>query len=186
MYDFVCRGFMSDLKKVIFDYIRKNPDILQKENSNELLFKKFYPNVTEPEDVKYKKKYISKVKNEFLKLTGNFSETVPDKLGEVTSEPVKVIPGEIDLQVIKNVVSDKIKEKLILSVSEQQQLLELLKNPEPEQHPIKQIPIATGNGEKERYNIRILISAMDKLKDFAKNNNSNASAVIEYLINTYL
>jgi len=177
---------MSDLKKVIFDYIRKNPDILQKENSNDLLFKKFYPNVTEPEDVKYKKKYISKIKNEFLKVEPvQLSETVPDKLGEVTSEPVKVIPVQIDIEVIKNVVSDKIKEKLILSVSEQQKLLELLKNPEPEQHQIE-IPVATGNGEKERYNIRILISVMNKLKKFAKKNNTNASAVIEYLINTYL
>jgi len=177
---------MSDLKKVIFDYIRKNPDILQKENSNDLLFKKFYPNVTEPEDVKYKKKYISKIKNEFLKVEPvQLSETVPDKLGEVTSEPVKVIPVQIDIEVIKNVVSDKIKEKLILSVSEQQKLLELLKNMEPEQHQIE-IPVATGNGEKERYNIRILISVMNKLKKFAKKNNTNASAVIEYLINTYL
>lgn len=177
---------MSDLKKTIFDFLDDNQDVLKKENCNEILFKKFYPNAKEFEK-EQKKKYISKVKNEYIK---KFSddlkevETVPIKLGEVP-EPVKNIPGELDLQVIKNVVSDKIKENLILSISQQEKLLELLNTP---QHPIKEItvPAITGEGEKERYNIRILISAMDKLKEFAKKNNSNASAVIEYLINTHL
>lgn len=116
--------YMSDLKKTIFDFLDDNQDILKKENCNEILFKKFYPNAKEFEKDQ-KKKYISKVKNEYIK---KFSddlkevEKVPIKLGEVP-EPVKNIPGELDLQVIKNVVSDKIKENLILSIPQQQKLL---------------------------------------------------------------
>ncbi|MBP7654738.1 hypothetical protein KA977_15060 [Candidatus Dependentiae bacterium] len=125
----------KDLKKEIFTYLEENQHLLDNVECNDILLKKFYPKVKQ-EEIKAKKKYISKVKNEFI----NRDNLLFDDKCDV---------------IAKNIFTEPKKNKDV-------------------------------DGEKERYNIRILISAMEKLKKFAKKNNSNASAVIENLINQYL
>lgn len=181
----------TDVKKEIFAYLEENQHLLDNVECNDILLKKFYPKV-KPEEIKAKKKYISKVKNEFINRDNLLFDDKGDVIAKnIFTEPKKnTEPHQViafDKKLVEEVASEVVNEKLILTLQQQKQLIELLNKPEP-QHPIKQEPIIIKDvdGEKERYNIRILISAMEKLKKFAKKNNSNASAVIENLINQYL